>query len=52
MFEIKNIKYHRNKESIDLNQAQALLLVGDIINVALNQNGFTADITIKDNDKQ
>lgn len=46
--ELKKIKYHREKQEIDLTEPQALLLVSDLITAALAQNGFTATIEVKE----
>jgi hypothetical protein len=45
---MKNIKYHRDKnEAVPINEAQALLLICDMVSAALAQNGFTAETEIK-----
>lgn len=42
---IKDIKYHREKDAaVDIDEAQALLLVGDMISQTLAQSGFSAVI--------
>lgn len=50
MLELTNIRYHRNKDVVEISEAQALLMVSDLILVALQQNGFTADIGIKESE--
>lgn len=42
---LKNVTYHRDeKEAVKLTEAQALLIVGDLVRAALAQSGFTADV--------
>lgn len=46
--ELKNLKYHREKDkAVSITEAQALLMVSDLVLAALAQNGFTAEIEIK-----
>ncbi len=46
---IKNLKYHRDKDAaVPITEAQALLLVGDMVSAALANSGFTADIEAKE----
>ena len=49
---INNIQYHRGKETFEISEDQALLLIADMIIAALAQNSFTAEITQKDDDNQ
>lgn len=44
---LENIKYHRGKEAVPINEAQALLMISDLITAALAQNGFTAEVSIE-----
>lgn len=46
--EIEKVRYHRGeKEVIPIDEAQALLIVSDVITASLAQNGFTCTITVK-----
>ena len=49
MLQLKKLKYHRDKEgAVDITEPQALLMIGDIITASLAQNGFTADLEVKE----
>lgn len=47
MLEITNILYHQGKDAVSIDEPQALMLVGEIISLALQQGGFTAEIRLK-----
>lgn len=46
---LKNIKYHRDKDSsVSITEAQALTIIGDVVTATLAQNGFTAEVEVKE----
>ena len=47
---LSEIKYHRGKDFIVLKDAQALLMVSDLVTAALAQSGFSADIEVQNED--
>ena len=49
---INKIQYHRNKDFVEITDAQALLLISDMITAALGNSGFTAEITISNDDEE
>lgn len=44
---LTKIKYHREKDTaVPITEAQALLLISDLVSASLAQNGFTAEIEV------
>ena len=41
---LSKLKYHRDKEEIELNEAQVLMLVADLVQANLAQSGFSCEI--------